>query len=44
MSKNNYLEIIKKQRTEKKTEKFSGTFLEYLSLVEENPDIIVVPF
>ena len=39
MSKNNYLEIIKKQRTEKKTEKFSGTFLEYLSLVEENPDI-----
>lgn len=39
MSKNNYLKIIKKQRTEKKTEKFKGTFLEYLSLVEENPDI-----
>ena len=39
MSKNNYLEIIKEQRSKKKTEKFKGTFLEYLSLVEENPEI-----
>ncbi len=39
MSENNYLEIIKQQRAKKKTEKFSGTFLEYLSLIEENPDI-----
>ncbi len=39
MSKKNYLEIIKEQRSKKKTEKFKGTFLEYLSLVEENPEI-----
>lgn len=35
----NYLDIIKSQREEKKREKFSGTFLEYLSLVEQNPEI-----
>ena len=35
----NYLEIIKNQRAQKKTEKFKGTFLEYLSLIEENPEI-----
>lgn len=35
----NYLEIIKSQRAQKKTEKFKGTFLEYLSLVENNPEI-----
>ena len=35
----NYLEIIKNQRAQKKTEKFKGTFLEYLSLVENNPEI-----
>jgi len=39
MSENNYLEIIKSQRDEKKREKFKGTFLEYLKLVEENPEI-----
>ena len=35
----NYLEIIQNQRKQKKHEKFKGTFLEYLSLVEGNPDI-----
>ena len=34
-----YLDIIKKQRKEKKKEKFSGTFLEYLSMVEKNPEL-----
>ena len=33
----NYLDIIKSQRKEKKKEKFEGTFLEYLSLVEKDP-------
>ena len=35
----NYLDIIKNQRAQKKTEKFEGTFLEYLALIEENPEI-----
>ena len=35
----NYLDIIKSQRAQKKTEKFQGTFLEYLALIEENPEI-----
>lgn len=39
MSKNNYLEIIKKQRQQKKTKKFEGTFLDYLALLEKNPEI-----
>ncbi len=39
MSKKNYLEIIKEQRAKKKSDKFTGTFLEYLSLIEENPEI-----
>lgn len=39
MSENNYLKIIKNQREEKKREKFEGTFLEYLSLVEKDPEI-----
>ena len=39
MSEKNYLEIIKEQRAKKKSEKFKGTFLEYLSLVEKDPDI-----
>ena len=34
-----YLDVIKTQRKEKKKEKFEGTFLEYLSLVEENPSL-----
>ena len=35
----NYLDIIKTQREEKKKEKFEGTFLEYLALVEEDPSL-----
>ena len=35
----NYLDIIKTQREEKKKEKFEGTFLEYLSLVEKDPTL-----
>ena len=34
-----YLDIIKTQREEKKKEKFEGTFLEYLSLVEKDPTL-----
>jgi len=37
--KNNYLDIIKEQRQQKKTKKFKGTFLEYLALVENDPEI-----
>ena len=40
MAKKNFLDIIKKQRASKKKEKFSGTLLDYLELVKENPDII----
>tara|TARA_A100001011_G_C14296581_1_gene838733 strand:+ start:87 stop:2012 length:1926 start_codon:yes stop_codon:yes gene_type:complete len=35
-----FLEIIEKQRSKKKKEKFSGTFLEYLEIVKNNPEII----
>ncbi len=35
----NFLDIIKKQRKKSKDKKFEGTFLEYLELVRENPDI-----
>ena len=36
--KRSFLDLIEKQRTENKTEKFSGNFLQYLRIVEENPD------
>ena len=39
-SNNNFLNLIKTQRNEKKREKFRGTFLEYLALVKENPGLI----
>ena len=39
-SKKQFLDIIKKQRSRVKPEKFNGTFLEYLELVSENPDIV----
>jgi len=39
MANNKYLDIIKSQRESSKKEKFEGTFLEYLSLVEEDPTI-----
>tara|TARA_B100000900_G_C20598016_1_gene724238 strand:+ start:366 stop:2303 length:1938 start_codon:yes stop_codon:yes gene_type:complete len=38
--KNSFLDIINKQRESKKKEKFSGTFLEYLDHVRENPNVI----
>ena len=34
-----FLELINKQRSEKKEEKFEGTFLEYLEKLQEDPDI-----
>ena len=37
--KKNFLKLIEKQRAKKKREKFSGSFLEYLELVQENPDL-----
>jgi serine protein kinase len=40
MSKEKFLSIIKKQRKQKKTIRFSGTFLDYLELVSENSEIV----
>jgi len=34
-----FLNLIEKQRKKKKEKRFEGTFLEYLNLIEENPDI-----
>ena len=39
MSDKDFLKIIQDQRKKKTKEKFSGTFLDYLELVKENPDI-----
>ena len=36
----NFLELIEKQRSSSKKEKFSGTFLEYLELVQDNPGVV----
>lgn len=36
---NDFLKIIKEQRANKVNNKFEGTFLEYLNLIRENPDI-----
>ena len=38
-SRKKFLDIIEKQRKQKKPEKFEGTFLEYLELINKNPDI-----
>ena len=38
--KNDFLTIIEKQRNKKKKPKFKGTFLEYLALVQKDPDVI----
>lgn len=40
MSKNEFLKIIENQRDQKKVSRFSGTFLEYLDHVKENPEIV----
>jgi serine protein kinase len=39
MSNNKFLDLIEKQRKEKKREKFKGTFMEYLDLVEKEPNV-----
>jgi len=36
----NFLDIIKEQREKSNKEKWSGTFLDYLSLVKENPEVV----
>ncbi len=38
-SKKKFLDLIQKQRSEPKPEKFQGTFLEYLDVVSKNPDV-----
>jgi len=38
--KNEFLNLIKKQRDTKKTKRFEGTFLDYLELVKDNPSSI----
>ena len=35
-----FLEIIQKQRKSKKSKKFNGSFLDYLQVVKDNPNII----
>ncbi len=38
--KNEFLNLIQKQRDSKKTERFEGTFLEYLELVKNRPESV----
>ena len=38
--KNEFLEVIKNQRESNKKEKFEGTFLDYLEMVQEDPSIV----
>ena len=38
--KNPFLDMIKKQRNTKSKEKFKGTFLEYLELLQSDPKIL----
>ena len=40
MAQSDFLKIIEEQRKKKKEDRFSGTFLEYLALINENPDIV----
>jgi len=35
-----FLDLIQKQRSKKKKEKFEGTFIEYLEMIKENPEKI----
>jgi len=39
MSNSKYVDLINKQRSQKKTVSFKGTFLDYLEVVEKSPDI-----
>ena len=38
--KNKFLQVIEKQRSQKKTKKFNGSFLDYLELVKKDPSIV----
>jgi serine protein kinase len=38
--KTNFLDIIKNQRKEKKRKKFEGKFVDYLSLIQNNPESV----
>lgn len=40
MARKDFLNIIQDQRNKKKKEKFSGTFLDYLYLLQSNPEIL----
>ncbi len=40
MARKDFLKIIQAQRSEKKAEKFSGSFLDYLNLLRDDPGII----
>jgi len=42
MSKNKFLKIINEQRNKPKKKKFKGTFLEYLSHLQENPGAVML--
>jgi serine protein kinase len=39
MSNSKYVDLINKQRSQKKSASFKGTFLDYLEVVERSPDI-----
>ena len=39
-TKSKLLDLIKGQRDSKKTQKFSGTLMDYVDVVKENPDIV----
>ena len=39
MSNSKYVDLINKQRSQKKSVSFKGTFLDYLEVVEKSPDI-----
>ena len=39
MSKKDFLDLIKKQRSQKTEEKFKGTLIDYVELVQSNPSI-----
>ena len=42
MSQKKFLELIKNQRENSKTEKFKGTFLDYLEVLSENKNIVML--